>query len=194
MSKYYIGLLPEQNLSNICLEFKNQAEERFDCHKAKTSPAHVTLVPPFAGDRQGLALIKSLLSTITPKYTPFELAIQGWNHFKEKTIFLEIETTPRLDELIKDCYDYLTKLVPTRCSKQFVPHISIINRDLASSQFATAFEYFSLQPTPARAIFTQLAIFELIEGESKNHWQKIAVYTLDSGLSQDISLTTDQCI
>lgn len=165
---YYIGLIPDEELNSLCVAYKNQAEELFTCKAAKKSPAHITIVPPFEIDSSNMELINQELSELVKNYTTLELAIHGWNHFKERTIYLAIEATPQLKQMFTEVYDRVIHYVTPRGDRKFIPHISIINRDLAPENFTAAYDFFNQKPLPAKCICSKLVLFSLVNGKWRN--------------------------
>lgn len=164
---YYIALVPDQKLSQLCLEYKLMAKESFQTQATLRSIAHITLVAPFKADDLIIEQIRLSLARIINQYTELNLILSGWNHFEERTIYLGCKTTDKLTKLYTECQNTVNQLIKRHQEKRFVPHISIINRDLAQENFADAWGYFSTQEYPTQTTCSQLVIFK----HSPQNWQ-----------------------
>lgn len=164
---YYIALVPDQKLSQLCLEYKLMAKEIFQSQATLRSVAHITLVAPFKADDFTIEQIKISLSDLVNQCTELTLRLNGWNHFEQRTIYLSCESTQQLSQLYDECKNKISQLVQLRTEEQFIPHISIINRDLAKEDFSNAWDYFLRQNYPAQTTCSQLVIFK----HSPQNWQ-----------------------
>ena len=165
---YYIGLVPDEALSALSVNYKNHAEELFASIAAKKSPAHITLVPPFKATAEQLEQINLKLGEIAADNDKLELNVIGWNHFKERTIYMAIEATPALKNIFNLVFDQMADIVKPRGEKKFIPHISIINRDLPEGQFSVAFNFFNTLELPSACTCGKLVLFSLVNGKWRN--------------------------
>ena len=157
---YYIALLPDDKLSQLCLEYKQQAQNLFQAQAALRSPAHITLIPPFNADERALNQITLILAHLATQQHELELQLKGWQHFGVRTIYLGFEAYLALSSLKRQCHQQISRITKLRQEAEFIPHISIINRDLAEIDFNSAWEYFSSQSYPVLTKCTQLALLK----------------------------------
>ncbi|MDP5016367.1 MAG: 2'-5' RNA ligase family protein, partial [Dolichospermum sp.] len=47
MSRFFIALLPPQEIQEYANDIKHYFADKYACHSAKKSPPHITLQPPF---------------------------------------------------------------------------------------------------------------------------------------------------
>lgn len=165
---YCIALLPDQEFSQLCLEYKLVAKELFQTKATLSSVAHITLVAPFKADTITIEQIKQDLATIIMQYTEIDLQVNGWNHFEQRTIYLGCKSALQLTQLYNQCQDQVSRFVHLlRQESQFVPHISIVNRDLAKENFTAAWSYFRTQNYPAQTTCSRLVVFKHLS----QNWQ-----------------------
>lgn len=157
---YYIALLPDDKLSQLCLEYKQQAQNLFQAQAALRSPAHITLIPPFNADEITLNQITPILAHLATQQHELELQLKGWQHFGVRTIYLGFEDDLALSSLKRQCHQQISRVTKLRQEAEFIPHISIINRDLAEIDFNSAWKYFSSQSHPVLTKCTQLALLK----------------------------------
>ncbi|MBP7847227.1 MAG: 2'-5' RNA ligase family protein [Burkholderiales bacterium] len=157
---YYIALLPDDKLSQLCLEHKQQAQNLFQAQAALRSPAHITLIPPFNADERELNQITLIIAHLATQQHELELQLKGWQHFGVRTIYLGFEAYLALSSLKRQCHQQISRITKLRQEAEFIPHISIINRDLAEIDFNSAWEYFSSQSYPVLTKCTQLALLK----------------------------------
>lgn len=164
---YYIALIPDQNLSQPCLEYKLMAKELFQTQATLRSIAHITLVAPFKADTIAIEQIKHSLNAVAKQSAELNLTLNGWNYFEERTVYLGCESHPQLTQLYHECQNKVGKIVQIHQEAEFIPHISIINRDLPKRNFIAAWSYFSTQFHPTQTTCSQLVIFKY----SPEKWQ-----------------------
>jgi 2'-5' RNA ligase len=157
---YYIALLPDDKLSQLCLEYKQQAQNLFQAQATLRSPAHITLIPPFNADEIALNQITLILAHLATQQHGLELQLKGWQHFGVRTIYLGFAANLALSLLQAKTKQQITLLTKLRPEAEFTPHISIVNRDLAEIDFNSAWEYFSSQSYPVLTKCTQLALLK----------------------------------
>ena len=157
---YYIALLPDDKLSQLCLEYKQQAQNLFQAQATLRSPAHITLIPPFNADEIALNQITLILAHLATQQHGLELQLNGWQHFGVRTIYLGFAANFALSLLQAKTKQQITLLTKLRPEAEFTPHISIVNRDLAEIDFNSAWEYFSSQSYPVLTKCTQLALLK----------------------------------
>ena len=157
---YYIALLPDDKLSQLCLEYKQQAQNLFQAQATLRSPAHITLIPPFNADEPMINQIILILDHLATQQHELELQLNGWQHFGVRTIYLGFAANLTLSLLQAETKQQIGLLTKLRPEAEFTPHISIVNRDLAEIDFNSAWEYFSSQSYPVLTKCTQLALLK----------------------------------
>ena len=157
---YYIALLPDDKLSQMCLEYKQQAQNLFQAKAALRSPAHITLIPPFNADEPMINQIILILDHLATQQHELELQLNGWQHFGVRTIYLGFAANLTLSLLQAETKQQIGLLTKLRPEAEFTPHISIVNRDLAEIDFNSAWGYFNQQIFPTFTKCTQLALLK----------------------------------
>ena len=120
------------------MEYKQQAQNLFQAQAALRSPAHITLIPPFNADERELNQITLIIAHLATQQHELELQLKGWQHFGVRTIYLGFEAYLALSSLKRQCHQQISRITKLRQEAEFIPHISIINRDLAEIDFNSA--------------------------------------------------------
>lgn len=181
-SLYYIALIPDQKLSNLCLKYKLIAKEMFQTKATLRSIAHITLIPPFKANDVTIEKIKHRVTKVAQRSEELNLTLTGWSHFKQRTIYLGCKPQPELSQLYDEFNYQVNDLIQLRQESQFIPHISIINRDLIKEQFTVAWNYFQTQNYPNQTKCSQLAIFKY----STENWQINQLFNLISQVDSHV--------
>ena len=138
-SLFFIGLVVPEPLSNEIQEIKTTfAARHFTSHGLHTLP-HITLEAPFRVTAEELDLIKTGVKRIAYETRPFEIAIQGYGHFRKQVIYLHIVQ----NQLLLDIAQNISRLRHGNQSStlnDFKPHITIAHKDLNALEFDRAWE------------------------------------------------------
>lgn len=169
-NKYYVALLPDEELSQLVADYKNLAFEKFGCSAANKSPAHITLIPPHSYNDSQIDALKQLITVLAQKNSQFNLQTSGWNHFSTRTIYLGFETNQILLGIYNEVCRNVTAIDATlKLAEQFQPHITIANRDIQSNKFTDIWQLVSKLNYPTNSLFTKIVLFKYIE----NKWDII---------------------
>lgn len=138
---YFVALLLTKHIAEDMDRYKEMAFEKFGLKHAKKSPPHITLVSPFlAASEEVEEKIKFL-----EKFFNFELkhaiVLDSFDHFEKRTIFIKIEKNRELDGIYRKIKEEGAEYFKFT-SKPFIPHITIINRDLKNEHFENVWSYF----------------------------------------------------
>lgn len=135
--------------------------EKYSCKIASRSPAHITIIPPFKDNSGALILsIKHLMDQITANYNQFSVRATGWRHFSKRTIYLGCELSATLNKIYNDINNAFNEAYYIDNSKDFVPHITIANRDINPDQFNDIWLLISKQTVPDLIAINKLAILQ----------------------------------
>lgn len=122
---------------------KQWAAEHLESKKALNSPPHITLLPPFKYDQKRVDELLIPLYEVAAKTSAFYLTMNGFAHFSNKVIFVDLEKEEALytlQKLLTDCW--VTVVQDFRSSKRFYPHATLAFRDLSPDNFNKGWAHF----------------------------------------------------
>jgi 2'-5' RNA ligase len=148
-SLFFLAVLPDERVSAFSTELKNTLCQRFGvCHALK-SPPHITLVMPFRAGEEDLALLTSRLRSISVQHHPLHLQFQGYGHFGDQVVFMQVMPSGPLtvlrDALLQTLPEAIARQVITR-NPHFHPHLTLAHRDLTPDRFPEVWSYVSSIP------------------------------------------------
>jgi len=100
---------------------------------------HITLKPPFRETSENVEALSSDLNTLSEYLVPFDVSIDGYGHFRNEVIFLNI-TENKVIADIAQAVNNLDKNAKPLKPNQFKPHITIAHRDLNDTEFNIAWD------------------------------------------------------
>lgn len=173
---YYIAILAPDPINEQVLKWKQFMRDHYNCTVALKSPAHITLVAPFWMDASLQAALEQSLANFSKGEKRFPVHLAGFNSFKPRVIFVQVEESKLLKKMQTDLERFLlsTSLFPIKkTTREYHPHITIANRDLLKHDFAPAWENF--RNKTYEAAFEVIAI-TLLKHDG-NGW--VPVYSVD---------------
>lgn len=158
---WFIALIPPEEIAREVTAFKKLAASRYHSKKALTSPAHITLQPPFAWPENRLGELTGALEALAVTCIPFEQELRGFDCFRPRVVFVNIVLNENLQDLAARIKSLLTPLLdPGQIdNRPYHPHMTVAYKDLEPRQFFRAWEFFSQQPFHRK--FTANALFLL---------------------------------
>jgi len=93
---YFFAILPPEPILSEIWEFKEQAKAQFNSQKSMNSPAHITMIPPFRMEAAREQSLIDFQQRYNEVFMPFELGLDGFNHFNEKVIFVDVAPNAQL--------------------------------------------------------------------------------------------------
>lgn len=153
MNLYYIAILPTPQISEEILAFKNIFKTEFGASNALKSPAHITIQMPFKRHYSFQKDLSDFLREFSSQQHPFPIALDGFGHFNQKVIFVNVLYQPLLYNLKADLAEDLKKelkFLKNELSFKFHPHITIATKDLTYENFIKAWKIFEKKKYAAR--------------------------------------------
>jgi 2'-5' RNA ligase len=142
---YLIALVPHEELRDDVKSLKLEMENRFNASHALKAPAHITLQMPFRRDEAFEVTLTDGLKNFAAGQKPFDAALDGFDAFPPRVLFLNIENHKpiadlhaKLQDLLKGSLGLSEKEMMTR----FHPHMTIATRDLSKKMFHEAWPEF----------------------------------------------------
>ncbi len=147
---HFIGIPVPESLCDIVKESREWMTYVYGCKSGYGTPPHITLVPPFALDKQNtqkdveLATSKALEKAIG--LFPLEVNISGFGAFSERTVFAAVKDSPswqKLHEIFISTFasDFAGQVKKSK--RLFCPHLTIANRDIPSGTMDEILKHFA---------------------------------------------------
>lgn len=132
MTRYFIALLPPQEIQAPVNTIKRQFVDRYASRKAQNSPPHITLQPPFEWSAEQVALEQCLLS-FAHNCKPVVIQLAGFGAFALRVIYINVLKTSELLSLQAALATHLEKeltIVDPSKSRTYAPHVTVAFREL----------------------------------------------------------------
>ncbi len=157
MAKFFLAILPPQKVSDEIISFQKElAAEYGFYHALKTAP-HLTVIPPFECEEEKLLELSSLVKK--QNFHSLSIKLNGFQAFVPRVLFVDVQRNEGLHFLQRKIRQMLIeeKMISKRMSKhEYVPHITLANRDLTNKTFKQIFPHF--QNRNFQAVFQQNSI------------------------------------
>ncbi|MEH2236415.1 2'-5' RNA ligase family protein [Nostoc sp.] len=146
MSRFFVALLPPQNIQDYANQIKQYFADHYASSGALKSPPHITLQPPFEWADANLPLLEASLKEFARGQQPVAITLKGFDAFAPRVIYINVVRSQELLTLQTDLMAYtednleiVDKVSKTR---PFAPHITVAFRDLTKQNFQTAWPEF----------------------------------------------------
>lgn len=148
--RFFIALLPPQEIQNSITDIKQIFVDRYHSKAALKSPPHITLQPPFEWLTSDLPTLSQSLSEFATQQHPIAIDLLGFGAFAPRVIFVNVLKTPELlalqTALMAHVEHHLEIVHPVSKTRPFAPHITVGFRDLTKPNFRAAWAEFQHQP------------------------------------------------
>ena len=138
-------------------------KDHFNCLVALRSPAHITLVPPFWMNDDLERKLEAAINQFSQHQVPFEINLKNFSAFKPRVIYADVLSTPYLQTLHDQLYEYLIAgdLFPIKKEDHsFHPHVTIATRDLHKKAFYQAWEVFKKENYKATCMIKEISLLK----------------------------------
>lgn len=174
---YYVAVVCPPELNEKVLRYKQWMKDQFGCTVALKSPAHITIIPPFWLDEKRENELLQSLQAFSSKLPEMEIQLKGFNHFRKRVLFINVEENKIPNDLKTQVEDHFMDSFGDCIKKDnrpFHPHITIANRDMKPSHFEKAWEYFSKKEFKETFSVKTLSLLKLSMGKwnviSERNW------------------------
>ena len=144
--RWFIALLPPQEMQDYANAVKQYFAETYASKKAFSSPPHVTIQPPFVWELSDRPRLEASLREFAAARSAFPVTLSGFAAFPPRVIFIDVQLSPDLLQLHDDLVAYLETalgIVDRReQSRPFRPHMTVAFRDLTKENFRRAWPEF----------------------------------------------------
>ncbi|MEH1906781.1 2'-5' RNA ligase family protein [Nostoc sp.] len=146
MSRFFVALLPPQDIQDYANDIKQHFVDRYASSGALKSPPHITLQPPFEWADADLPQLEASLKEFASGQQPVAITLRGFHAFAPRVIYINVAISQELLTLQADLMAYTeSKLgIVDQVSKTrpFAPHITVAFRDLTKQNFKAAWPEF----------------------------------------------------
>ncbi|MEH2222958.1 2'-5' RNA ligase family protein [Nostoc sp.] len=146
MSRFFIALLPPQDIQDYANEIKQYFADRYASSGALKSPPHITLQPPFEWADANLPRLEASLKEFANGQQPVAITLKGFDAFAPRVIYINVVRSQEFLTLQADLMAYtesnleiVDKVSKTR---PFAPHLTVAFRDLTKQNFKAAWPEF----------------------------------------------------
>jgi 2'-5' RNA ligase len=144
--QYFIAVIPPSPFFDEALKIKQYFQERYNSKGALKSPPHITLHMPFKWKEEKEKVLIKKLEEFAGKFSPLEIAFNGFNCFPPRVIYIETKESVQLThlqkELMRFCKQELGLHNANYKDRPFRPHLTVAFRDLKKADFREAWEEF----------------------------------------------------
>lgn len=144
--RYFIALLPPQEIQEQITEIKQYFAEKYASSGALKSPPHITLQPPFKWVTQEISKVEECLEKFAIAHHPIPITLSGFAAFPPRVIYANPLKTQALLDMQKDLMTHLETTLgitdPVSKTRTFTPHITVAFRDLTKENFKAAWSEF----------------------------------------------------
>ncbi|MBD2293628.1 2'-5' RNA ligase family protein [Anabaena sphaerica FACHB-251] len=146
MSRFFISLLPPQNIQDYANEIKQYFADKYASRGAQKSPPHITLQPPFEMVDRDISILETSLEEFAHKQPSVPITLSGFAAFPPRVIYINVVKTPSLlklqSDLMTDVESNLRIVDQVAKARPFTPHLTVAFRDLRKQNFHAAWPEF----------------------------------------------------
>lgn len=160
---FFIAIVPGAEICSEVKDFQLIASQNFQSARALRAPPHITLIPPFKWELDGLKHLEDVLRKFTATQKPLLIRLRDFGAFPPRVVFVDIEESDALCELrgaLKSCLDARFDFKSERPDRPFRPHMTVAFRDLRKSKFHMAWRYFSSLEYQREFVANQLFLLQ----------------------------------
>lgn len=176
---YLLALLPPEPVFSQTWALKQEVHGLTGSRNAVRLPPHITLLPPMrqAVDFEGVCI--GALAAFTAGEAPFEVALDGFAWFGDRTLFVQVSAGAALRafhaRLLAWCAAHLPQVCPE--GRPYTPHLILATRDLPPAQVPALRQLFAGRGYAAVFAVAQLTLFR----HDGRQWQPRAALSLGAG-------------
>ena len=166
---YFIALVPGRELREQVKFLKEEMKMNYGSSHALKSPAHITMQMPFRRPETDEQIIIKTLEEFCKEQTSFDIALNGFDCFAPRVIFIRIinhkpviSLHKKLNKVLKSDLNFSSRVL----THQLHPHMTIATRDLSEKAFEQAWPQY--ESREFEASFTVNSLFLL--KHNGTHW------------------------
>jgi len=176
---YFIAIIPPEPIYGDAMQYKELFATSYNSKAALKSPPHITLHMPFRLKEAKEPQLIKVLRKLTESIDPFEIVLDGFSQFNQRTIFIDVAANDPLHDLFKAIMKSmkinLNIFNADYKNKGYNPHLTLAFRDLKKEAFKDAWAYFQSKSYHQQF---QVKDFALLKHNGKN-WDIHKVMSLN---------------
>lgn len=177
---FFIGILTSAEVTEKIRSLQHVLAHEFGSSRQLKIPVHITLIPPFRENGEGVTQIKKVLSSFSIERKAFAVKTKGFNTFDDRVFFVDIQLDTELLQLFKDLNRKLLEeigFVSGYKRSVFKPHVTLANRDLSAENCQKARQYFKDFSFEEQFRCSSVVLFRHVDG----YWKIEAEYGFTRG-------------
>ncbi len=146
MSRFFIALLPPQDIQDYANEIKQYFADNYASCGAQKSPPHITLQPPFEWADANISLLEASVREFASEQKSIPITLSGFAAFPPRVIYIDVVRSQELltlqANLMADAESKLGIVDEVSKTRPFAPHMTVAFRDLTKQNFKAAWPEF----------------------------------------------------
>ncbi|NDJ26219.1 2'-5' RNA ligase family protein [Nostoc sp. B(2019)] len=146
MSRFFIALLPPQDIQDYANQIKQYFAEQYASQGAQKSPPHITLQPPFEWADAKVPQLEASLREFASGQKSIPVTLNGFSAFAPRVIYINVDRSQVLLTLQADLMAHVEASLgivdQVSKSRPFAPHLTVAFRDLTKQNFKAAWPEF----------------------------------------------------
>ncbi|WP_392535920.1 2'-5' RNA ligase family protein [Nostoc sp. C117] len=147
MSRFFIALLPPQDIQDYANQIKQYFADNYASSAAQKSPPHITLQPPFEWPDANVSLLEASLREFAREQKSVPITLSKFAAFPPRVIYIDVVRSQELltlqADLMADVESKLGIVDAVSKSRPFAPHMTVAFRDLTKENFRVAWSEFA---------------------------------------------------
>jgi 2'-5' RNA ligase len=139
---YFAAIVPSSEVKEKVKKIKLEIKEQFEAAHALKLPAHITLLPPVPLAEEQEKAFLGTLKELSGKQPAFPVKLRGFGHFKQRTLFINVEDHGPFQRLHENLLQKATNFLPPKLSENLHPHVTLATRDLDYKKFPKVWQAF----------------------------------------------------
>jgi 2'-5' RNA ligase len=173
---YLLALLPPEPVFSQTWALKQEVHALTGSRNAVRLPPHITLLPPLRESIEFEAQCTAALAAFAAGEAAFEVALDGFGWFGDRTLFVRVSEGAALRalhaRLMAWCAAHLPQVRPE--NRPYTPHLTLATRDLPPTQVPGLRQLFDGRAYAAAFAVAQLALFR----HDGRQWEPCATFLL----------------
>ena len=147
-SLYFIAISPIGRTKERIDDVKEDIYQKFGLKGAFRSPPHITLQMPFKKTPTKIKAIIEDLEEFAKDFSPFHIALDGFNCFPPRVVYIEVVHNEILNEIQHQLVKVMKAhqiLFANYKNQAYHPHITVAFRDMKKKVFPQVWETYKEQ-------------------------------------------------
>jgi 2'-5' RNA ligase len=163
-NEYFIAIIPPPLIYDEANALKQHFKNQYNSKASLNSPPHITLHMPFEWKEEKEKLLIEKLNNFINGLSKLRVTITGFDCFKPRVIFLNVEKTPELATLQKELESFCKRTFQLFHAQYrdlpFHPHLTLAFRDLKKNAFEEAWKEFEKKDFSADFLTERIALLK----------------------------------